>query len=67
MRVDVKGEGQPLGHAEVVLLLKTWGHIRRMLAGEIDENGHIAFFVYGLTTTSSIASSLRPAGSKALI
>jgi subtilisin family serine protease len=43
LRVDVTGEGQPLDHAEVSLFLETWGRIRRMLAGETDENGHIAF------------------------
>ena len=43
LRVDVKGEGESLENAEVILLLETWGRIRRMLAGETDENGHIAF------------------------
>lgn len=43
LRVDVKGEGRPLEQADVILALDYWGFIRRMLSGNTDEHGHIAF------------------------
>jgi len=41
--VEVTGGGQALEHAEVILVLQTWGRIQRTLAGHTDADGRVKF------------------------